>query len=70
MNLSKRIEALIYLAEILQLKEEELIATQQISKNKNSWFTLENSNRSLENIITNFECKPTIFIFTYLLGSN
>jgi len=54
LNLSKRIEALIYLAEILQLKEEELIATQQISKNKNSWFTLENSNRSLENIITNF----------------
>ncbi len=54
MNLSKRIEALVYLGEILQLKEEELIAAQQISKNKNGWFTLENSDQALHNIITNF----------------
>ena len=54
MNLSKRIEALAYLGGILQLKEEELIAGQQISKSKNSWFTLENSNRTLQNIVTNF----------------
>ena len=54
MNLSKRIEALVYLSGILQLKEEELIAGQQISKNKNSWFTLENSDQALQNIITNF----------------
>jgi len=54
LNLSKRIEALVYLGGILQLKEEELIAAQQISKNKNSWFILENSDRSLQNIVTNF----------------
>ncbi|MFK7771790.1 MAG: acyl-CoA reductase [Saprospiraceae bacterium] len=54
MNLSKRIEVLVYLGGILQLKEEELIAAQQISKNKNSWFTLENSDRALQNIITIF----------------
>lgn len=54
MNLSKRIEALVYLGGILQLKEEELIAAQQISKNKNSWFTLENSDRALQNMISNF----------------
>ncbi|MFK8005955.1 MAG: acyl-CoA reductase [Saprospiraceae bacterium] len=54
MNLSKRIEALVFLGGILQLKEEELITTQRISKSKNSWFSLENSNRSLQNIITNF----------------
>ncbi len=54
MNLSKRIEALVYLGGILQLKEEELIAAQQISKNKNSWFTLENSDQALQNIIANF----------------
>lgn len=54
MNLSKRIEALVYLGGILQLKEEELIATQQISKSKNSWFTLENSDRALHNLVSNF----------------
>lgn len=54
MNLSKRIEALVYLGGILQLKEDELIAAQQISKSKNSWFTLENSDRALQNIVTNF----------------
>ncbi len=54
MNLSKRIEALVYLGGILQLKEDELIATQQISKSKNNWFTLENSDRALQYIITHF----------------
>lgn len=54
MNLSKRIEALVYLGGVLQLKEDELIATQQISKSKNNWFTLENSDRALQNIINHF----------------
>lgn len=63
MNLSKRIEALIYLGGILQLKEEELIATQQISKSKNNWFTLDHSDRSIQNIITNFLSKDKLETF-------
>ena len=54
MNLSKRIEALVYLSGILQLKEEELTTNQQISKSKNSWFTLENSDRALQYMVSNF----------------
>lgn len=64
MNLSKRIEALIYLGGILQLKEEELIATQQISKSKNGWFTLENSDRALQNMFSNFLQKEQLELWT------
>lgn len=63
MNLSKKIEALTYLGGILNLKEDELIATQQISKSKNHWFTLEYSDRSLQNIITNFLQKEKLEVW-------
>jgi hypothetical protein len=64
LNLSKRIEALVYLEGILQLKEDELIATQQMSKSKNNWFTLENSDRALKNIITNFLQKEKLEVWS------
>ena len=54
MNLAKRIEALVYLGGMLRLKDDALIAVQQLSKNKNNWFTLENSDSALQNIVDHF----------------
>lgn len=54
MNLEKRIEALVYLGKQIELKDEQLQAVQEYSKHKNNWFTLENTNRVLEEIAANF----------------
>jgi len=54
MTLTQRIEILTYLGKQIDLKDEQLLAVQEYSKHKNSWFTLENTNLALQQIASNF----------------
>ncbi len=53
-GLHGRIKALVYLGKQIELKDEQLLGIQEFSKHKNSWFTLDNTNLALENIVSNF----------------